>query len=152
VCLELFWQVETSWPKASSKGKCFFGLCFWVIIHQGKMIGQKLKQDRKGRSWCRGHGEMLLTSLLLMACSAHSLIEPRTTSPRMAPSTIGWALLHESLIKKIPYNWVLWGLFFLSLNWDSLLSDDSSLCQINIKLARTEGHSWAVLEHDTVQV
>ena len=34
------------------------------------------------------------------------VIEPRTTSLRMAPTTIGWA--HQSLIKKMPYSWTLW--------------------------------------------
>jgi hypothetical protein len=41
----------------------------------------KSGQDPRGRSWCRGHGRMLLTGLLIMACSACLLIEPRTTSP-----------------------------------------------------------------------
>jgi hypothetical protein len=46
------------------------------------------KEVRTGR----GHGGMLLTSLLLMACSSCFLIEPRTTSPDIAPPTICWAL------------------------------------------------------------
>jgi hypothetical protein len=36
--------------------------------------------------------------LSLMACSAWILIERMTTSPGMAPSTMGWALLNSSLI------------------------------------------------------
>jgi hypothetical protein len=32
---------------------------------------------------------MLLTGLLPLACSASSLIEPKTTSPGMAPPTMG---------------------------------------------------------------
>jgi hypothetical protein len=43
---------------------------------------------------------VLLTSLLLMACSAFSLIKLRTTSPGMAPATMGWALPSQSLNKK----------------------------------------------------
>jgi hypothetical protein len=46
---------------------------------------------------------VLLTGLLPMACSACFLIEPRTTSPGLAPPTMGWALPHQSIIKKIPY-------------------------------------------------
>ena len=38
-----------------------------------------------------------------MACSTCFLTEPRTTSPGMAPPTMGWALLYQSLIKKMPY-------------------------------------------------
>jgi hypothetical protein len=41
------------------------------------------------RSWWRSHGGMLLTGLLPLACSACFLIEPKTTSPGMAPPTMG---------------------------------------------------------------
>jgi hypothetical protein len=78
---------------------------------------------------------VLLTGLLLTVCSACFLIKPRTTSPGMAPPTIGWALPHQSPIKKIPYSWVLWGHF---LNRGPLLSDSSSLCQFGICLGNTE--------------
>jgi hypothetical protein len=51
---------------------------------------QDRNSSRSGsRSWCRGHGGMLLTGLLPLACSACFLIEPRTTSPGMAPPTTG---------------------------------------------------------------
>ena len=46
---------------------------------------------------------VLLTDLLLMACTACFLKEPRTTSPGMAPPKVGWALPHQSLSKKITY-------------------------------------------------
>jgi hypothetical protein len=36
-----------------------------------------------------GHGRMLLTGLLPLACSACFLIEPKTTSPGMEPPTMG---------------------------------------------------------------
>jgi hypothetical protein len=39
------------------------------------------------RSWCRGHGEMVLIGLLLLPCSTWFLIEPKTTSPGMASPT-----------------------------------------------------------------
>jgi hypothetical protein len=49
---------------------------------------QDWNSSRSGsRSWCRGHGGMLLTGLLLLACSACFLIEPKTTSPGMVPPT-----------------------------------------------------------------
>lgn len=35
-----------------------------------------------------------------MTCSAYILIEPRTISPGIVPFTKGWALTHQSLIKK----------------------------------------------------
>jgi hypothetical protein len=55
---------------------------------------QDWNSSRSGsRSWCRGHGGMFLTGLLHLACSACSLIEPKTTSPEMAPPTRGPPLL-----------------------------------------------------------
>jgi hypothetical protein len=51
---------------------------------------------------------MLRTGLLPLACSACFLIEPKTTSPTMAPPTICWALPPWSLIEKMPYSWISW--------------------------------------------
>jgi hypothetical protein len=51
---------------------------------------QDWDSSRSGsRSWCRGHGGMFFTGLLPLACSACSLIEPKTTSPEMVPPTRG---------------------------------------------------------------
>jgi hypothetical protein len=49
---------------------------------------QDWNSNRSG-SRCRGHGGMFLAGLLLLACSACFLVEPRTTSPEMAPPTMG---------------------------------------------------------------
>ena len=40
------------------------------------------------RSWCRGHRGMLLTGLVPLACSACSLIEPKSTSPKVKLPTL----------------------------------------------------------------
>jgi hypothetical protein len=51
--------------------------------------------------------KVLFTGLLPLACSACFLIEPKTTSPGMAPHTMSWALPSWSLIeKKMPYSWI----------------------------------------------
>ena len=51
---------------------------------------QDWNSSRSGsRSWCRGHGGMFFTGLPPLACSACSLIEPKTTSPEMVPPTRG---------------------------------------------------------------
>jgi hypothetical protein len=51
---------------------------------------QDWSSSRSGsRSWCRGHGGMFFTGLPHLACSACSLIEPKTTSPEMVPPTRG---------------------------------------------------------------
>jgi hypothetical protein len=65
-----------------------------------------------------------------LACSAWFLIEPKTTSARMAPPTMSWVLPSRSLIEKIPYSWISWRHF---LNWGSFLSVDSSLCQVDLQ-------------------
>jgi hypothetical protein len=39
------------------------------------------------------------------------LIKPKTTSFGVAPSTLVWALPHQSLIKKMPYVWSYRGVF-----------------------------------------
>ena len=100
--------------------------------------GTQTGQDPEGRSWSRDHGEVLLTSLFTMTCSAHFLIEPRTTSPMMAPSTMGWAFSYQSLIKNMPYRLpyiqILWRHFLIEAP-SSLM--DSSLCQLDIKFAST---------------
>ena len=64
--------------------------------------GTQTGQEPRGRSWCRSREGVLLTGLLLMACSACFLTEPRTTCPGMTPPTMDWALLHQSLIQKMP--------------------------------------------------
>jgi hypothetical protein len=48
-----------------------------------------------------------------------------------------WALPCQSLIKKMTYSLILWRHF---LSWGSLLSDNSSFCQVGIKLASTLGN------------
>lgn len=55
---------------------------------------------------CRGHGGGVLTVLLLMACSACSLIHPQDHVPGVAPPTIDWAFPQQSLINKILYRFV----------------------------------------------
>jgi hypothetical protein len=48
-----------------------------------------------------------------------------------------WALSHQSLIKKVPYRLACSISYGGHFSWDSLLSDDFSLCHVDIKLAST---------------
>jgi len=150
---------------------------------EGARTGMKQGRNLEGRSWCRGHGGVLLIGVLIrvsipaqtswprsklgrkgciqltlphgcsspkkvrtgtqagqeagadaeamegcywLPYSACSLIEPKTTSPGMAPPTMGWVLLPWSLVDKMPYSWISWRHF---LNWGSFLCDNFSLCQ-----------------------
>jgi hypothetical protein len=62
---------------------------------------QDWNSSRSGsRSCCRGHGGVLLTGLLPLACSACFLIEPKITSPDMAPPTMGPPALITNWKKK----------------------------------------------------
>jgi hypothetical protein len=71
--------------------------------------GTHTGQELEGRSWCRGHGGVLLTGLLPLACSACFLIEPRTISP-------GWHHPQEAcpfwpLTSKMSYSLISWRYF-----------------------------------------
>lgn len=107
--LSQWWNTLT---KVTWGGKGLLGLCFTITVHQQRKLGQLLKHvsptlfiikrnqdsysNRTGtnsqklmqRSW-----NLLLTELLLLACSAWIHTEDRNTSPRMALSKIGWALV-----------------------------------------------------------
>jgi hypothetical protein len=120
--------------KASWGGKGLFGLHFHTAIHHQGSPDWNLSRSGS-RRWFRGHRGMFLTGLLPLPCLACSLIEPKTTSPEMAPPTREpppW-----SLIEKMPYSWILWRHF---PNWSSFLGDNSSLCQVDTKLASTILH------------
>jgi hypothetical protein len=84
--------------------------------HQAGTWRQELMQ----RPW----GVYLLACFPWLA----QLIEPRTTSPGVAPPTMGWALPDWSLIEKMTYSWISWGHF---LKGGSFLCDNSSLCQVD---------------------
>jgi hypothetical protein len=83
-----------------------------------------------------GHGEVLLTGLLPIACSACSLQNAGQTAQGWYHIQWGCALSHQSLVKKmlysLAYSSILWRCF---LNWGSFLSDNSCLYKADIKLA-----------------
>lgn len=82
-----------------------------LSLKEGK-TGAKTEQKPEGRSWCRGHGRVWLTSLLFMAWSACLLIEP-TTHHRLGTTSliINWKIkcfiaeFHESISStEIPFS------------------------------------------------
>ena len=89
-------------------------------VRTGTHTGQK----PGGRSWYRCHGGMLLTGLLLLACSACFLTEASTTSPGMAPPTTGPPTLDNQMPPWDPA-------VRHFLKGGSFLCDNSSLCQID---------------------
>ena len=63
-------------------------------------------QDRNSNM--AGTWRQKLKGLLLVACSACFLTEPRTTSPELAPPTIEEPFPHQLLGKKMFYSLILW--------------------------------------------
>jgi hypothetical protein len=84
---------ETSWPKATWRGK---GLIGSLILNQGLLReakAQTLRQELMQRP-----GGVLLTGWLLVACLACFVIALMTTIPGVSRSTMGWVFFHQSLI------------------------------------------------------
>jgi hypothetical protein len=89
--------------QVGEEGPFSFGV--HITDHHHRDSGQELKQGRIPRA---GAGDAeAMEGCCLLACSACFLIEPRTTSPGMAPPTMGSALPHRSLLKKMLYSWIL---------------------------------------------
>jgi hypothetical protein len=81
----------------------------FLVITKGS---QDWNSHRAGsRSWCRDHGEMLVTGWLPLACSACFLIEPKTTSPGMALLTRGLPEAPHSSRMSWSFRW------FLNYQW-----------------------------------
>lgn len=78
------------------------------------------RPQRSAIYWLAHHGLLSLLSY-----------KPKTSSPRMAPPTVGWALPYQSLTRKYPV------VIEAFLNQGSILSYDSSSCQADIKLIST---------------
>jgi hypothetical protein len=80
---------QTSWPSSKLGRKGFIQLILSTLLFITKGSQDWNSSRSESRSWWRGHGRMLLTGLLPLACSACSLIEPKTTSPEMVRTTRG---------------------------------------------------------------
>lgn len=83
-------------------------------------------QQPGGRDWSRSHGGMLLSTLLLVTCSA--CMQPNIICLGMAPCRVGWAFPHQSLnvIKKMSHMLALkpiwWGHFLNRGNWEKKIN------------------------------
>lgn len=114
-----------------------FSSHFHMTVHHWRKSEQELKL---GRVLKAGTEAETMESCCLLTCS-HGLLKllswrTKDYHPRDDPihSGLGSPL---SLVKKMPsrftYSLTYWGI----LNWGSLSSDDSRLCQVGIKLAST---------------
>jgi hypothetical protein len=83
------------------------GLIWFMLPHCGPLLkdvraGTQPGKEPGGRNQYRSHGVVLLTGLLLLACSAFLNNEEPAT--QTLPPTNGWALSYQLLIKKMPYS------------------------------------------------
>jgi hypothetical protein len=83
---------QTSRPRNRLERKGFIQLTLLYCCSSPRKSGLELKQVKK-QELMQSHGGMFFTGLLPLACSACSLIEPKTTSPEMAPPTRGTSSL-----------------------------------------------------------
>jgi hypothetical protein len=90
---------ETPWPKPSWGGKGLFGLYFhnWSPSLKEVRTGTQTGQNLGGRSWCRGHGRVLLTGLLTLLSYRTQDLQPMDGTTHNGLTTIRC----QSLIKKI---------------------------------------------------
>lgn len=93
--------INTLSPKETQGEKLllFFFSIFQLIVHHDGNLGRE-PESRNQRS--KAYPRMLLTGWLYMACLVSFFIQPRTTCPRLIPSTVIWDLPWPSLIKKCP--------------------------------------------------
>lgn len=94
--------INTLSPKETQGEKLllfFFFSIFQLIVHHDGNLGRE-PESRNQRS--KAYPRMLLTGWLYMACLVSFFIQPRTTCPRVIPSTVIWDLSWPSLIKKCP--------------------------------------------------
>jgi hypothetical protein len=97
---------------------------------------QKLLYQSCHNNWSRDHGRVLFTGLLPVFLL--SLLSYRTQDRRPEVLyTVGWALLHQSLVKKMPYSWILWRHFLI---WGFLLSDALACVKVTKNLSSI--HAW----------
>jgi hypothetical protein len=98
--------------KAAWERKGLFGLSFHTTVHYQRKSGQELKQGRN----LEAGADAETTEDAAYRLALHGLFSllsyrTRTTSPGVAPPTMGWALPCQSLIKKMfyrrlqPYIW-----------------------------------------------
>lgn len=107
--------------------------------------GRNSRQKFGNRNWSRSHRATVLIGLILLACPVCFLIAHWTIHPWVAPSTMSWALPHQYCPKNCPLVCSQKHLVEVFLNWGFLFTNDSSLCQVEIKLPSIPMYCFACL-------
>lgn len=118
-CLGLSWAFYCCDKNARSKNNLGRNGFMWFTYPGSQSMKEArtgLRQEPRVKRPKRSHGGALLIRLLPMVCPACFLTRSRTICSGMVPPTVGWSLLHPSLIKNIPYrpaySPILWRHFF----------------------------------------
>jgi len=89
------------WPNATWGRTVDFTLCvsFRSVLeeNQGRNWREEPRGKKRGETWLDG----LLSSLLILSCSANVLIQPKPTCLMMVSPTMGWDLSHQSLMPTV---------------------------------------------------
>jgi hypothetical protein len=118
---------KTLWPRKSGEERVYSAYTSILLfstkeVRTGTQAGQKAGADAEAMEGCS-----LLAGLLSLLS-----MEQRLPAQRWYQSQ--GDLPPWSLIKKMPYSWISWRYF---PKWCSFLCDNSSLCQVDTKLAST---------------
>jgi hypothetical protein len=119
--------------EASWGGKDLFSLYFHTAVHHHSKSGLELKQVRKQELMQRPRWDVTFW-IASPGCSACFFIEPRTTSPGMAPSTMGPSPLITNWENALQPD-----LMRHFLKGGSFLGDNSSLCQVDTQNQPVQG-------------
>lgn len=106
-------------PKIRLLRKGFISLTLSQYCSSRKEVrtGSQTGNKPGGNIWCRDQGALLFTGLLIMVCSACFLRETSITKLGIVTLTNFWTLPHLSLIKKMPFSWILFRCFFFQLKF-----------------------------------
>lgn len=108
------------------------------VIHNPEKLHHKLKAGTWGRIWKSNHGGMLLTGLLLHACSFHFLIHIRAICTET--TSVQWPaqfhITHQpKSCLRLAFRSIWWELF---LTWGCLFSENYSLYQTDRHLSANQ--------------
>jgi hypothetical protein len=102
--------------------RVLFGVHFHIVIVNWRKSGQELKQSLRQKLMQRP----LKGAAYWLVCHGLLSLLSYRTSPEMIAPTIDWTLPHQTLIKNMPYSWILLESFsqlrFPPFNWLYLVS------------------------------
>lgn len=127
----LKWKTMT---KATWEHRVYLFYPFTSLSIPRRSQDRNSEQELGDRSWCRGHWGVLFRGLFLISCSFWLLVESRTISIGVAPTTIDHSHLNHQLWKWLQDLSTAQSMEIF-LIWVSLLSDDFCWWETKVKLS-----------------